>query len=241
MKVYVISLANSHERRERISNILNSMGINFRFFDAVNGREGLPSDLVGLPDDTHRKIFRSRPLSPGEKGCYASHYRLWQKCVELGEAIVVIEDDCLPTDFMTGAIPTLQKLHQNGYEYIRLEHQKGKATLLEEVDGMQTVFWHNNLVGTRGYSISPNGAKKLLAKSERWLCAVDNFIGESYRTKLKCTGLIPYIVLDPNDMETTIQIGENEKTPLYFKVTRELYRFYRYVRLTSWNSLNNRL
>ncbi|MFY2509958.1 glycosyltransferase family 25 protein [Vibrio pectenicida] len=242
MKVFVISLSSSIDRRERIARMLNDLKVEFTFFDAINGREGLPNDLLHRPDDLHRRIFRSRPLTPGERGCYASHYRLWQKCVELNEPILIIEDDCLPTSYMKSSLKLLNHIHQKGYEYIRVEHQKGKATLLEEINGVQSVFWHNNMRGTRGYSVSPHGAQKLLDKSERWNCAVDNYIGESYRTGLKAMGLIPYLVIDRGDMGTTIQnSGAKLKTPLYFKATRELYRFYRFVRLCLWNAQNSKL
>ncbi|USD32689.1 MULTISPECIES: glycosyltransferase family 25 protein [Vibrio] len=242
MKVFVISLIESTERQERIQNTLEAQDIKFEFFNAVDGRKGLPEDLINLPDDQHRRIFRSRPLTPGERGCYASHYRLWQKCIELNEPILIIEDDCLPTHFMKSSLNTLGQMHNRGYEYIRVEPQNGKATLLEEINGSHSVFWHDNRGGTRGYSISPSGAKKLLDKSKRWLCAVDNHIGESYRTGLKCTGIIPYLVLDPADMGTTIQnSGAKLKTPIYFKVTREIYRFYVFIRLSLWNMKNSRL
>ncbi|NOH63901.1 glycosyltransferase family 25 protein [Vibrio sp. RE88] len=242
MKIFVVSLIDSVNRRERISGALEGMSIPFEFFNAVDGRKGLPEDLANLPDDQHRRIFRSRPLTPGERGCYASHYRLWQKCIELNEPIVIIEDDCLPTHYMKSSLTTLEQMHSKGYEYIRVEPQDGKATFLEEINGSQSVFWHDNRGGTRGYSISPEGAKKLLDNSKRWLCAVDNHIGESYRTGLKCVGIIPYLVLDPADMGTTIQSNEPKpKTPVYFKVTREIYRAYCFTRLSLWNIKNNKL
>ncbi|MBU2896852.1 glycosyltransferase family 25 protein [Vibrio hepatarius] len=238
MKVFVISLTSSIDRRERIARMLEELEVPFTFFNAIDGREGLPSDLVDRPDDLHRRVLRSRPLTPGERGCYASHYRLWQKCVELNEPILIIEDDCLPTSHMKPSLAHLKRMHEKGYEYIRVEHQKGKVTLLEEIDGgVQSVFWHNNLSGTRGYSLSPRGAKKLLEKSKRWICAVDNYIGESYRTGIKCTGIIPYLVIDRCDMGTTIQNnGPKLKPPIYFKATREFYRFYRFIRLCWWNA-----
>ncbi|CCF80089.1 putative lipopolysaccharide biosynthesis protein [Helicobacter bizzozeronii CCUG 35545] len=32
-------------------------------------------------------------MSMGELGCYASHYSLWQKCIQLHEPIAILEDD----------------------------------------------------------------------------------------------------------------------------------------------------
>ena len=110
------------------------------------------------------------------------------------------------------------------------------ASALTTIDNMQLMFWHNNSCWTTGYSISPQGARRLLAHSKRWLCSVDNFIGESYRTGLICTGLIPYAIYSPRDMGSDIQNQvELKKVPLGFKLTRELYRFYRFIRMTLWN------
>lgn len=34
-----------------------------------------------------------RELSDGEKAVYASHFKLWQECIRLNEAIMILEDD----------------------------------------------------------------------------------------------------------------------------------------------------
>lgn len=235
MKIFIVSLDNATQRRNRVKEVMNDLGIEFEFFDAINGFNGLPDRLLGCPDDTHRKIFRSRPLTPGEKGCYASHYLLWEKCIELNEPIMVLEDDFLPTQYFMSVFTRLSCLHDK-YEYLRLEPQIGDATSLEFLDGLQILFWHNNVRSTTGYSISPSGAMRLVNHSKKWLCSVDNFIGESYRTGLKATGILPYAIYSPDDMESCIQNKVIlEKVPLHFKLTREIYRFYRLVRMQIWN------
>ena len=235
MKIYVVSLERAAERRRRVETVLSARGIEFEFFDAVNGFEGLPERLQGMPDDRHRVMFRSRPLTPGEKGCYASHFLLWEKCVELNEPILILEDDFLPTQYFEEVLGTLPKIHEQ-YEYVKVEPQVGSATALPTIDNMQLMFWHNNMCWTTGYSLSPKGARRLLEHSRRWLCSVDNFIGESYRTGLVCAGLIPYAIYSPRDMGSDIQNKVAlDKVPLKFKLTRELYRFYRFIRMTLWN------
>jgi GR25 family glycosyltransferase involved in LPS biosynthesis len=42
-----------------------------------------------IPDDHY--IAKSN--KPGVKGCFYSHYRLWEKCAELNETICIFEDD----------------------------------------------------------------------------------------------------------------------------------------------------
>ncbi|HHQ4925986.1 glycosyltransferase family 25 protein [Aeromonas veronii] len=235
MKIFIVSLKNAESRRERVKRVLAELDVEFEFFDAINGFAGLPERLQGCPDDMHRKLLRSRPLTPGEKGCYASHYLLWEKCIELNEPIIVLEDDFLPTRYFCDIFEALPKLHEK-YEYLKLEPQIGDATALEYEHGIQTMLWHNNVRWTTGYSINPNGARKLVGCSSRWLCSVDNFIGESYRHKVQSVGVLPYAIYSPGDMESGIQNKVAlAKVPLLFKASREIYRFYRFVRMYFWN------
>ncbi|MCG7489631.1 glycosyltransferase family 25 protein [Vibrio sp. Of14-4] len=234
MKVFVINLPSSLERREKISQSFNDIGIDFEFFTAIDGHQGLPPELVNLPDDKHRIFFRSRPLSPGEKGCYASHYKLWQKCLEIDEPILILEDDGIPTENFSEVLTSLPELHQKGYEYLRVEKQERGCKQIDSYGDLNIVLWADNRSGARGYSISPSGAKRLLKYSNRWVCAVDNYIGESYRTGLICAGVQPYAIRDDGaDQVSTIRrCNDKSRVPLYFKLLRELYRFYRFSRMT---------
>ena len=180
MKIFVINLPSSEDRREAIRGAFRDMEVDFEFFEAVDGRKGLSHDLERLQADKHRTYFRSRPLAPGEKGCYASHYRLWQKCVELNEPILILEDDCLPTEHFMSVLVALPDLHRKGYEYLRIEDQHHSFEEVERFNKLKLVLWKDNRAGTRGYSLNPEGARRLLKYSDRWICSVDNYIGESY-------------------------------------------------------------
>jgi len=241
MKIFVINLKESVDRRESIIKQLSPLNIDYEFFEAVNGRKGLPEDLIHKPNELHRKLFRSRPLSDGERGCFASHYRLWQKCVELNTPIAIIEDDIILTPFFTSVIEALPKLH-NKYDFIKLEPSDSECKKVEFDGKMQIVKWLNNLSGTRGYSVTPRAAKRFIKHSQRWNCAVDNFIGEAYVHKITSYGVIPYALYsfdyfgDTENFNTTIQLNKKTKVAIPFKLLRELYRFYRFVRLTIWNN-----
>lgn len=50
-------------------------------------------DAVPDPD----AVPSQKGNTPGVKGCFYSHYRLWQKCVELNEPIIIWEDDIVLT------------------------------------------------------------------------------------------------------------------------------------------------
>ncbi|MCY9844271.1 glycosyltransferase family 25 protein [Vibrio caribbeanicus] len=233
MKIFVISLLGSTERRQRVSAELE--GFSFSFFDAVNGHEGLPVELEKKIDDNHRRLFRSRPLTSGERGCYASHYLLWQECVALDEPIIVLEDDFKSTRYFATIVSQAEAMAQD-YDYIRLEPQYSECLNLGFNEYVQKVLWLDNSKGTTGYIVTPKAARAFLKASERWVCSVDNFISETYLHGIPSVGVMPYAIYAPNDMGSTIQDQSSlVKVPLIFKVTRELHRFYRFLRMSLSN------
>ncbi|WP_275667306.1 glycosyltransferase family 25 protein [Vibrio sp. Isolate24] len=240
MKVFIINLPRSIDRRREMAvQLSNTNVVNYEFFDAIDGKS-LPAELENLINDRHRVLLRSRPLAPGEKGIYASNYLLWKKCVELNEPILIMEDDVVLEPEFNEVCTKAEQLHLLGYDYFRLGVSDTEEKPKVINDEMQLVHWRDNCSGsTRCYSLSPNGAQKLLDASSSWLCAVDNFVGEAYRTKLPCLGLLPFASTKA-DYETTIQFGSKSKVPLLFKAFREAYRFYRFIRMTIWNKFQFR-
>lgn len=241
MKLFVINLKEANARRERVQKKLSEIDVECEFFEAVNGFSGLPPKLAMKPNDYYRIKYRGRPLTPGEKGVYASHYLLWEKCVELGEPIVIFEDDFLPTPFFSLVIDKLPELHKK-YDYLRLEPQDTNfnCKMIENThDGFQVVMWMDNAGGARGYSITPKAARRFLDESEQWLCAVDNFIGEPYKHHISSMGLLPYAIYNPSDMESQIQNKTKlAKVALKNKMFREIERLSRTIRLAWWNVMH---
>lgn len=238
MKICVISLKRSPERRENIKKQLDALGLEFEFFDAVDGRADPPHPLFSNYDYTKRLWLTSGKLpSKGELGCYASHYLIWQKCVQSEQSILVIEDDASINSNISRLLSTIeQKVNQYGFLRLEPETERCELFVKERCSKYSISFMSNNFGGTRSYAIAPHAAQKLIEGSVRWSMPVDNYIGSLYIHKMPSYLLKPFLVENPEDFGTTIQLGEEEKAKWYRKPSREIYSLYRKLIMAYKNS-----
>ena len=112
---------------------------------------------------------------PGVKGCFYSHYRLWQRCVELNEPIFVFEDDVI---FERGYIPVDwqdvlmvcagKKAYQHEFYAPLLYAPEGRP---EAID-----IPNLSLPGAVGYGIKPHAAKILVDRYSQEMLPADTAI-----------------------------------------------------------------
>ncbi len=104
IKIFVINMRRSADRRERMAAMLESLGLEYEFFAATDGRNLTPEqeqqcdlqDEVVLPVRMGRKIIVQTKLTPPEVGCAFSHLRLYQHILDCGlDRAVILEDDAL--------------------------------------------------------------------------------------------------------------------------------------------------
>ena len=98
MKTYVISLLSREDRRKSFTESNKDKLDGWEFFPAIEGKKLTYEKLKELGFDTDqywRDPFLSRTLTWGEVGCFLSHYRIWEECVDTEENILVLEDDVL--------------------------------------------------------------------------------------------------------------------------------------------------
>ncbi|WP_232060920.1 glycosyltransferase family 25 protein [Vibrio taketomensis] len=93
MKVFVISLKSSIERRNYTSQVLDRQSITFEFFDAEDINRDSEHFIFKLYNEKKSKRFKGYALTKPELGCFASHISLWRKCIDLNENILIMEDN----------------------------------------------------------------------------------------------------------------------------------------------------
>jgi hypothetical protein len=115
MRSYIITLDTDHSKKllQDCISSCQKWGWSAEPFPATLGTAVTALDYkrAGLYLNPNTKIYQR----PGAQGCFFSHWRLWHRCIELNEPIVVLETDAV----VRGPMPQLdlslgiQKFHQD--------------------------------------------------------------------------------------------------------------------------------
>ncbi|EAL0007291.1 glycosyltransferase family 25 protein [Campylobacter upsaliensis] len=222
MKIFIINLLRSTHRKESMKEQISKLfsenlslkdRLEFIFFEAVDGDGG--EEFAKFHPAWAKYLF-GRELSPGEKGCFASHYKLWQKCLELNEGIFIIEDDVEFTQAFNAN--NLEKILKSPYEYARIYHIK-EAKFYDLELNFKITF--SNVAGTQGYYLKPSAARKFIKKCQFLIKPVDDSM--DYSEVLN----IVFTLLFLKELPLQSDIATRESN---YKLTRELYRIYCNIR-----------
>ncbi|EAL7624511.1 lipooligosaccharide 5G8 epitope biosynthesis-associated protein (lex2B) [Campylobacter upsaliensis] len=211
MKIFIINLLRSTHRKESMKEQISKLfsenlslkdRLEFIFFEAVDGDGG--EEFAKFHPAWAKYLF-GRELSPGEKGCFASHYKLWQKCLELNEGIFIIEDDVEFTQAFNAN--NLEKILKSPYEYARIYHIK-EAKFYDLELNFKITF--SNVAGTQGYYLKPSAARKFIKKCQFLIKPVDDSMDYSEVLNIVFTPLF----LKELPLQSDIATREREREQL---------------------------
>lgn len=227
MKVFVVSLKRSVDRRERIQKHLNELDISFEFFDAIDGSiEGFQYSDHARPDITKKR--KGYALKTSEIACFASHYALWKKSIELNESIVIIEDNVDP-------IPNAKKLIELSFQYIKKygyiklsATQKSKFTdLVNLTPEYKLGGYEKKTCGTTAYIISPKTAQHFIDNAQEFLEPVDDYMEKPWRHHAQTYSISPDLFTRADIVSTIGSTRKNKSgTSPFDKIYIELFRSY---------------
>eukprot|EP00746_Dinoflagellata_sp_MGD_P157358 gnl/MRDRNA2_/MRDRNA2_86188_c0_seq2.p1 gnl/MRDRNA2_/MRDRNA2_86188_c0~~gnl/MRDRNA2_/MRDRNA2_86188_c0_seq2.p1 ORF type:complete len:435 (+),score=113.20 gnl/MRDRNA2_/MRDRNA2_86188_c0_seq2:55-1305(+) len=180
----VVSLSNRYDRWDRMSIRWNGMMLmhpevclDMERFDATNGaKDPIPLKLVTKTWNTARnrkyvgngtwydKVDDTLELTPGERGCAASHVRLWKKVAKMDGPAILLEDDAIPVDGFADKLTKGLKDIPKDADLLYLGYSKpDKAPWIRELPGTD-LAQAEYVWTTVGYMIWPSGARKLLQR-----------------------------------------------------------------------------
>jgi glycosyl transferase, family 25 len=227
LAIEVINLATSMERRSQMIGALDAFGLTYEFFEAIDGRATKHS-LFRRYDPKLAEIRRGFPLTPGELGCYASHFLLWEKCASSGKPMLIFEDDvALRADFPEAL--TFLATHIERYGLIRLSAHKSRsfAVIRSAAGGGDLVRYRLGPHGTSSYAIAPWAARKLIKKARVWFEPVDCHLDRFWTHGVGSYGINPSPVLHAADTNDSSDIWQGEKRAAKSRRHRKLRALYR--------------
>lgn len=201
-KVFIISLLNSgsdlHQKSaaEWLPLSISSCqryGWNYEIFSAINGyalKESIWKDN-GLQSPNKSKNQSKKFIGdlPGAQGCFLSHYMLWNRCVEIDQPIIILEDDAM-------VIGELKPINSN-HDVVKL-HQPREA-------GVSKLG--NWSAGAFAYWLSPVGAKKLVDFSKTH--------GPILADKIIVSSIVNWSYLDPAIVKLGDRVGSSTQPEKY--------------------------
>ena len=148
-------------------------GIQAKIFPATWGKD-IDKHFVEQDLKIYKKGQKKKDINPGLKGCLLSHYRLWKKCIESQEPMMIFEHD----NIVLRDIP--QKLLNTFEDVLHLDFASRQVTdyedFTETYNGDDVKQWcpqiprlsghelynKTHIKGSHAYIIKPLGAIKMV-------------------------------------------------------------------------------
>jgi len=148
------------------------------------------------------------PLSKGQIGCYLSHRKAWQAIVDQKlDYAIIFEDDFNLDTSIHAAIQNINNLNLD-WKLIKLSaYQNRKRPILFKfpLEHSQQLVIHKKLMsGCCATAITLDGAKKLLAATEKFGRPVDSDLQHIWETGVPGFSLLPYPVTQNTEQESDI-------------------------------------
>ena len=237
IKCFVINLDHRKDRLKRITKHLNSNGLYFTRFQAVNALE---TNLKALM----KNIEPFGPLgkfSIGDIACFQSHLMLWKKISEREkEPVLVLEDDAYISNRGFELLNDISWIPKDT-KIIKCErfgnkrHRVLLSPKIKSINEFKLYYLMSKHAGTGGYIITPNGANYLIKNSTKINIPVDHFLfnpnnSNIFKT-LKPLQLYPAICQQVDQSSDIHKHREQFSYLNIFDVLRELKRGYYEIKL----------
>ncbi len=118
LQILVISLKHSTARQAKVASEMAKTSLTWSFMDAVDGSK---LDLGTVPYDASKvRRMQGYTLTSREIGCYLSHMKCWQACVDQDMSTLIFEDDFVLQPHFEQVLATLVNDHRD-WQIVRLQ------------------------------------------------------------------------------------------------------------------------
>lgn len=202
MKLFIINLPDSKNRRENMRTVLKNTQLDWDFFEAFDGRNITDKQKNTVYDASKAKNNVGREMSGGEIGCAISHRNVYKYMIDnnIPEA-VILEDDVVLSDSFKETVIAISELCLKN-TIVKLE---------DRCENLRTSVWNiirlpngsvlgklvdRKAFGAYGYYLDKTAAASLLSLSDKVINVSDHWY--FYKRYINVFNLNPSIVsIDP--------------------------------------------
>lgn len=221
--VFVINLARDHARRDHMTASLARLGLHAEFVTAVDGRQALPPAYKAAYDPARALRTYGVPMWETEIACFFSHRNLFDRMVrDEIEAALVLEDDIHMDPSLPGVVRDLMASPFQDWLVVRLDskrtqlHQppndRCRGTQVAALPGGGTLHrLGTHVLGTGAYLIRREGARRMLAYSQRIFMPIDHTMDRFWENGIQPYVVRPFPVLQTHDFGSSTGVSKPDR------------------------------
>ncbi len=218
MRIFIISLAASQDRRSFMADQLHKLKLDYEFVDGVIGRDYY--DDPAFYDKAKALRIEKRSLTPGELGCALSHQKIYRQIIndKLPYALI-FEDDAEFSPDLPKVLSSLEPMIKPN-DFIQLErcdvyHKRSARPLFGPYRLVKPrMILYGSMCQSAGYIITKEAAARILSVNFPVYVPADSW--GQYRKTIHFLGLIPTLTLIKQNVNfacTTQAFQRSEFTP----------------------------
>lgn len=241
--IFVINLEKSENRKIFMDKQLSKLSNNVVFFPAINGKDNPNFYLFKKYNEKKRFYRKGNLMNLSQLGCFASHYLLWEKCIELNRGIIILEDDAIIRQNFS-EIYQFTSSKENIFEFFWLSppapvrrYQKGKEIYTIPNTNNKISLYFKGWANATGYFITPKAAQKLLDYCEEWIYDLDISMDRYWENKLHFLAITPACVEPDFSLESNIPVYKKSNKTTLVKIRKEYFNLIDKIKSKYFNIL----
>ena len=201
IRIFVINLARSADRREKMTRVLEKHHLEFQFFAGVDGSLLAPEQIASAYKASAAFDRLGRELHPNEIGCAWSHIKVYEMMVRNGlDEILIMEDDVDVSDELPAVLASRHLWLPRDWRLVNFAHDMATPipTHAFEAPGLThlSVCHFDQLVGRLGcYLINRQGADALLRHAYPIRMPSDDLGGDARFLGAPIYGITPRVAM----------------------------------------------
>ena len=204
-------------RRSQITKQLDSLGLDYEIFEAVNGKSLVAfGNIDSIVNQRKATEVMNRPLTPGDIGCSLSHLYIYRKMIknDITEACILEDDAFVATKFHS-VLPLIENLPNVelvflGHWSLYNDNQKlgaERAFFSKKIGSFCIARVAEFPLGTHAYVIRRSAAKKLLDRGMPVWMPADFLTGSA-----ELLGIDTFVIAPPVAVQHSTEITNPGRT-----------------------------